>query len=366
MLDPSRSAKSSSIPWMAIGALVLVNALWGASFPMVKVMNDMADAHFGIASAAESNTFRLLASSWLLATRFTLAFVLLTVFGFRMMVRTTLREWDAGARIGVLFFAGLVLQVIGLATIPASRSGFLTSLTTVFTPMLGVVLFRTFPSRWMVMGALVALLGVMVLTGLVELDSEGIRLAKDASERWTWGDTLTTVGSIFFSMQVLSLDYYGRRMRSIALTPGMFLVTALLGWITIAAILGTPFRDWAGGSEMKLSAWWELTMQGTFLISLAVLAFFCSLVSFGMMNRFQPEVSASQAAVIYSLEPVCASTWALFIPGWLSLTTGMVHANEEITWSLLFGGLMILAANVIALYPSRNPLPTNPPSPADE
>jgi drug/metabolite transporter (DMT)-like permease len=349
----STTRHASALPWFAIGALLLVNALWGISFPVVKVLNTMSDAHFGIETANESDTFRLLASTWMLATRFTLAFVLLLLGGFRLVYETTRREWWAGASIGVLFFSGLVLQVIGLATIPASRSGFLTSLTTVFTPILGIFLFRLFPSRWMVAGALLALLGVMVLTDLIVWDESGLRLAEDAAQRWTWGDSVSTIGSMFFAVQVLLLDHYGKRMRSIALTPGMFLVTAGLSWALTAMILATPLREGTGVSSMGFGDWWALTIRGPYLTSLFVLASFCSVVSFGLMNRFQPHVTASQAAVIYSIEPVCASLWALFLPGWLSVATGMNHPNETLTRSLLVGGIMILIANVVALYPTR-------------
>jgi drug/metabolite transporter (DMT)-like permease len=341
-----------AFPWVAIGALLLVNALWGISFPVVKVLNAMSDAHFGIAEATESNTFRLLTSTWMLATRFSLAFVFLVVFCFRVVYDTTRREWLAGACIGVLFFAGIVLQVIGLASIPASRSGFLTSLTTVFTPILAVLLFRTIPSRWMVIGAILALAGVMILTELIVFEGGGVGLAGDASSRWTLGDSLTTIGSMFFAFQVLLLDYFGRRMRSLALTSGMFLVTAILSWVVTAVVLNTSLRAWTGVPAMGVTDWWQLSLQGTYIVSLVVLASLCSLVSFGLMNRYQPHVSASQAAVIYSMEPVAASTWALFLPGWLSIATGMLHPNEEVTWSLLAGGLMILIANVVALFPS--------------
>lgn len=76
------------------------------------------------------------------------------------------------------------------------------------------------------------------------------------------------------------------------------------------------------------------------------------MLAFGWMNKYQPAVSASQAAVIYSLEPVFASGWALFLPSVLAMLSGIAHQNEQITWGLLVGGLLILVANVVALYPS--------------
>jgi drug/metabolite transporter (DMT)-like permease len=103
---------------------------------------------------------------------------------------------------------------------------------------------------------------------------------------------------------------------------------------------------------MEIGDWVQLSVRPIFLVSLFGLAILCSLLAFGWMNKYQPYVSAAQAAVIYSLEPVFASSWALFLPGFLSVLSGIVHENEQVTWGLLLGGILILLANFVALYPS--------------
>jgi drug/metabolite transporter (DMT)-like permease len=252
-----------------------------------------------------------------------------------------------------MFYCGLVLQVIGLASIPASRSGFLTSLTAVFTPLFGAWIFRKYPSKWMVLGIALAVLGVVILTGLVVRTPSGFGLAPDAADRWTLGDTLTTLGSVFFAFQVLFLDHYGKKIDSVAVTPSMFLTASVLGWITVGLILGTSLKEQTGVADMAFFDWVQLSMRPIFLLALFALAILCSLLAFGWMNKFQPAITAAQAAVIYSLEPVFASTWALFLPGMLSLVSGIEYANEKVTWGLLSGGVLILLANVVALYPDR-------------
>ena len=341
-----------SFPWIPVIALVVVNALWGFSFPVVKVLNEMSDLHFGLQHENQSTAFRVIVSAWMIATRFTLALVLLGIFWNSLIRRATRQEWLAGFYIGLMFYCGLVLQVIGLATIPASRSGFLTSLTAVFTPLFGALIFRKYPTKWMVLGTALAVVGVVVLTGLVVQTPSGIGLAPDAADRWTMGDTLTTLGSVFFAFQVLFLDHYGKRINSVAVTPSMFLTAAVLGWMTVGVILGTSLKGQTGVPQMGLWDWFGLSMRPIFLVSLVGLAVLCSMLAFGWMNKYQPYVSASQAAVIYSLEPVFASAWALFLPGLLTMVSGIEHQNEQVTWSLLLGGVLILVANVVALYPS--------------
>lgn len=339
-------------PWIPVLALVVVNALWGFSFPVVKVLNEMSDLHFGVPHQHQSTVFRVIVSAWMIATRFTLALVILSLVWTSLIRKATRLEWQAGFYIGLMFYCGLVLQVIGLATIPASRSGFLTSLTAVFTPLFGALIFRKFPTKWMVLGISLAVAGVIVLTGLVVRTSTGLALAPDAADRWTLGDTLTTLGSVFFAFQVLFLDHYGKKINSVAVTPSMFLTAAVLGWMTVGFVLGTPLREQTGVPSMQFLDWVDLSKRPIFLSSLLGLAVLCSMLAFGWMNKYQPAVSASQAAVIYSLEPVFASGWALFLPSVLAMLSGIAHQNEQITWGLLVGGLLILVANVVALYPS--------------
>ena len=348
--SPAPSATANSFPWIPVIALILVNGLWGFSFPVVKVLNEMSDLQFAIAPGKESTSFRVLASAWMIATRFSIALFLLFIVWNGLIRRATLQEWKAGFYIGVMFYFGLVLQVIGLASIPASRSGFLTSLTAVFTPVFGALVFRKYPNRWMVSGIALAVIGVIVLTGLIVWTPSGFQLAEDAADRWTLGDTLTTLGSMFFAFQVLFLDHYGKRIDSVAVTPSMFLTAAVLGWLTIGLLLGTPLRSGIGVEGMELRDWTELSLKPIFLSSLGLLAVFCSLLAFGWMNKYQPYVTASQAAVIYSLEPVFASSWALFLPGLLSTLSGIKHHNEQLTFGLVVGGLLILIANFVALY----------------
>jgi drug/metabolite transporter (DMT)-like permease len=343
-----------SFPWIPVIALIFVNGLWGFSFPLVKVLNEMSDVHFGVPPHHESTVFRVLVSAWMIATRFTLALVIMCIVWNSLVRRAKPREWLAGFYIGAMFYCGLVLQVIGLASIPASRSGFLTSLTAVFTPLFGAWIFRKYPSKWMVLGIALAVLGVVILTGLVVRTPSGFGLAPDAADRWTIGDTLTTLGSVFFAFQVLFLDHYGKKIDSVAVTPSMFLTASVLGWITVGLILGTSLKEQTGVADMAFFDWVQLSMRPVFLIALFALAILCSLLAFGWMNKFQPSITAAQAAVIYSLEPVFASTWALFLPGMLSLLSGIEYLNEQVTWGLLSGGVLILLANVVALYPDRS------------
>lgn len=340
----SPSAKHVS-KWTAVVLLVFVNVLWGLSFPITKTINLQVDHHFSITADESSAALRLSAAAWLIVLRFTSALVIFAIVFPSILRRAKWAEWWAGTQIGTLFYIGLILQIIALATIPASRSGFLTSLVAVFTPLLTAVLLRVRPRLPVIIGVFVALLGVSVLTGLVVGSEKGLSFASDAWQAWTTGDTLTTLGAVFFAGQIMLVDHYGKRLDAAALTPGMFASTAIFALLTFA--LASP---WV--LETSSTGWVALSIRPRFWMLILTLSVFSSVVAFNLMNTYQHYVSASQAGIIYTLEPVFASLAAMILPGILSSMIGVEYANERLVLPMFIGGGLIVLANLISLWPA--------------
>ncbi|HAC91615.1 MAG TPA: hypothetical protein DCF63_13450 [Planctomycetaceae bacterium] len=337
----------------AIAALVVVNLLWGISFPTMKALNEVMAQVLSPGSQMSrwSLSHQVALSAWMIASRFLLAFLLLAIFLFPLVRSTSKNEWLVGGTIGILFCLGMILQVIGLGSIPASRSGFLTSLTAVYTPLLSSLIFRRTPTGKVWLGAGLAVTGVLVLSGLVPVFGLGQANPDVPRVPINRGDLWTTMAALFFTMQIMVVDYFGKRLRSAYFTPGMFLATVVVA-ATVFCLTGVS-TDGSGlpYSPQVGTSWWSMFTHWPFWILLFVLATFCSLISFLTMNRYQPSVSAPQAAVIYSSEPIFASLWAMFLPGWLAGLSGIAYSNEKLTVELLLGGLLVLIANVVALWP---------------
>ncbi len=331
----------------AILALVVVNAMWGASFPVMKCLNLEVDEHFGVTEFTASTALRTGSAAWMIAIRFAVALGLFLIFFRGTLARVRRAHVLAGVAIGTLFFIGLLCQVIGLATIPASRSGFLTSLAVVFTPLLSTLGRRRLPHATVLLGAAVALAGVSILTGLVTFESGRLSVAQDALSKWTTGDSLTTLAAFSFSGQILLVDRLGKRYDSVAFTPSMFAVVAVLASIVFAMLSGQIPEDTASFRD----DWMALATQPRFYWMIGLLCVFPSLLAFAWMNKYQPTLTAVQAAVIYTLEPVFASLWAMFLPAVLSITCAVTYGNEEFSMPLVIGGGLVLMANVLALWP---------------
>jgi drug/metabolite transporter (DMT)-like permease len=80
---------------------------------------------------------------------------------------------------------------------------------------------------------------------------------------------------------------------------------------------------------------------------MAALVLVSTLGGYLLMNRWQRAVTATEAGLIYCVEPVIASVLSLFLPALFSVWAGINYGNEQLTVRLLVGGGLITAANVI-------------------
>ena len=184
---------TTSRRFRAILALVFANVMWGVSFPLMRMINDLMDRAVPAGpdggSTIEMIVDHLTRASFYMALRFAIAMVLLAMVLPSLFRRLSRAEWLMGMGVGLPFAAGFLLQVAGLNEIPASRSGFLTSLSVVFTPLLMIAMERRGLRPAVVIGAAIALLGTAFLTGLLVPGGRfGLHLAADSTARASaWG-----------------------------------------------------------------------------------------------------------------------------------------------------------------------------------
>lgn len=318
MSPASSSQRSRAIFWLIAATLV-----WGLSFPLIKSLGQLQQA-----LVPGSGSWFVTVCT--VAPRFLLAGAVLAAVAGRRQGWPTRLELRQGVGLALFLGLGLLLQVDGLQYTDASVSAFLTQLYAVLIPLWVALRTRRLP-RWTV-GAACALVvaGVGVLG---RVDVAAFRLGR--------GEVETILGSLFFMGQILWLE---RREfapnRALPVTAAMFLVVG--AGFGAAAWLMAP-EPAALAALMRAPAWQGLTFALT-----AACTVFCFLV----MNTCQPRITATEAGLIYTLEPVSASALALFLPALISGWTGIAYSNETLTWHLVVGGVLLTAANVLVQLPA--------------
>ena len=312
----------------AIVLLTVATLVWGLSFPLIKSLGQLQQALVPGGG------------SWLVtvctvAPRFLLAGAGLALFCAWRHGRPVAPELRQGLGLALFLGLGLLLQVDGLQYTEASVSAFLTQLYAVLIPLWVAARTRRLP-RWPVWAACALVVAGVGVLGRV--DVAAFRLGR--------GEVETIIGSLFFMAQILWLErreFAGNRV--LPTTAVMFLaVGAAFG---AAAWLMAP-EPAALLALLAAPAWHGLTLTLTVA---------CTVFCFVVMNACQPRITATEAGLIYTLEPVSASALALFLPALLSGWAGIAYANEVLTWHLVVGGVLLTAANVLVQLPAGRSAP---------
>ncbi|HEX7254811.1 MAG TPA: DMT family transporter [Gaiellaceae bacterium] len=271
---------------MATLALVVVTAVWGVTFVQVK------DA------VALYPLLAFLAVRYLIATASLAPVALLRLRG---LGRDGL---VAGSILGGLVALGIGLQTAGLERTTVTSTGFITGLYVLFTPLLGLALFRTPIPRqlWLAVG--LALVGLALLSGVPEGSATG--------------DALVLASTVAQALQIVMVERYANRFDAFALT-----------WVEVASAaavflaLALAFGDLS--VPRGTTVWAALIVTGLFAVAFAYL----------VQIWAQRRVSATRIAIIFSLETVFAGLFGYLLAGDRIGTLGLVGCG------VIFVGILI-------------------------
>jgi drug/metabolite transporter (DMT)-like permease len=325
----------------AVVQLILATAAWGISFPVFKMLFDVQRAR--VPAAADSHTGSVFLASHAIAFRALGAAALFLLLRPRLLSGLTRKEWRQGLLLGFFGGTGLILQADALHYTSATVSAFLTQFYCVLLPLWVCLRKREWPALRLVAATLLVLGGITILSGLVQLKDGGLSVERFSLGRGEWETLLATV---FFTVQILLLERPSwRANRMIPVSVLMFLGFAACALPAVLITSPSP------GAIMGVY------QQPQEFVLIGVIIVFCTFYAYTAMNRWQPHVSATEAGLIYCLEPVFTALYVMFLPAILAVWTGVPYANQALTLTTLAGGGLITAANVILQLPRRRTTP---------
>lgn len=304
--------------------LLLANAFWGLSFPLMKAAGQLTER-----ISPEANPWFF--TAMMLMPRFIIAAVVLALILGKGVRSITASEWKQGLTLGIFAVLGMVLQADGLQYTEASTSAFLSQLYAILIPLWMAVRWRKNP------GVLVWVCVLLVLVGggiLSQFDWKEMYLGR--------GETETLIASVFFMGQILTLER--REFRANRVLPITFVMFAVEGVAFGGMAFATAPSPSVIFTAMTLPAWWGFTLA---------LTVFCTLGAFLLMNKWQPHIPATEAGLLYCAEPIFSSAFSLFLPGLFSAWALISYANETLTPHMLIGGGLITVANGLLQFRSR-------------
>lgn len=276
-------------PLQADLALIVVTFIWGSTFTVVK------------------SSLEHVSPILFVALRFWIATGILFLLMPGRLRGLSARSLRHGMLLSVVLFGGFVLQTLGLRSTNPSYSAFITALSVLLVPLLGLILFRHRPRIQTMAGVTLATLGLWILLvkiGRISLGS---------------GETLTLACAFLFALQILLLG------RFVALTDFRQLMLLQMAGVSVLCTLLAPFLEIP-------SFQWHPRLPAYFFVT-GVLA---TAFAFYVQARAQQFTTPNRAALIFSLEPFFAALFAYWM-------LGQVLTARE--W---FGGALILLGILVS------------------
>lgn len=268
--------------WQANLVLLIAGATWGMGF-------------VAQATAMDSiGPFLFIALRFIVASVVVLPFALIESGRLKssQAIPLVTSDWLKFCLIGTCLFAGMATQQVGLLSTSVTNSGFLTGLYVVFTPLLGIVLFREFPHRITWVAAILALTGIFLLSG-------------GDLGKLVIGDALTIGSAAFWALQVVMIArFVGQSGRPLALSLVQFVVTGAIA--LVCALLWEPIL-WSGILAAAPQILYAGVVASGFAFTLQVVG--------------QRYTSAPQAAIFLSSEAPFAALFAFL---WLGERIGLI------------------------------------------
>jgi len=264
------------------GLLLGVAAIWGGAFVVMK------------------DTLHRLDVNSFLALRFIIATAILILLRPQALGHIDRKFLFKGALIGTFLGAGYILQSFGLTMTTVAKTGFITGLYVVFTPLFAALVLRKRINRWQWISVALATLGLALLS------YNGVNIAT--------GDVLVFLSAAAFAAHIVALGEWSSAMDVYALTIVQLGTCAV---ITTLASLKSGFH-----LPPDHGVWWAIIYTAVFATS----------VAFIFQTWAQSFMPATTVAVVLTMEVVFAA--------WF----GVWFGHETMRTKILFGGLMVIAA----------------------
>lgn len=275
--------------------LVLAALSWGSTYYLIK------------GSLGSVNPVTLVGYRFVLAAA---VLGLMLILRRRHPVKRLFSNLIPGLVLGLLTWLICVPQTIGLGYTSATNSAFISGLYLAFLPIFSLIFFKKLPTRVGLVALGLSLTGLWLLTG--------------GPSRINVGDLLTLIAAAASAGYILLASSY-RKLDPYILSFQAFLAVGLSS-LVIVVIKGLPMRVSSVGA-------WQVIL---FLAVVpTVFAYVVELVA-------EKKLNPTRTAVILALDPVFGALFA-----W---TAG----KEQFYASHAFGGLLIVAAIVVASLPFRS------------
>jgi drug/metabolite transporter (DMT)-like permease len=282
----------------AVVLIATTAAVWGLGFPMTRFALEG-----GISAGA------------LMSVRFLIAGILMVIILRVKRVRLVRRGLLDGLWLGLLLAVLFWSQTDGMRFTTTAKSGFITGLYVLFTPLIAVVIGQRIKLA-SALGAVIATYGLYLL----------VHLPGGVWSGWNRGDLETLVCATLCAVHIVLMGVFARRTDAWLLAGTQVIVAGIVS-LVVTVFLPAPYGYQHAAQALS---------QPTVVASLLYLAMFSTVFAFWGQAIAQTQLGPTEAAVLFSVEPVTAALLSVF---WL---------KEPMTVQQAVGGALIVFAMIVS------------------
>jgi len=274
--------------------LILVTLIWGLTFPLIE----------NAVVAVDPSVF--------VVVRFLLGGISLLPFLLKNILQSNKAVIKGAVILSLFNAAGYLFQTIGMQTETAARGAFITGISVIIIPFVAPLFHLGRIKGYDILCAFIAFTGLYILC---EPSLNNVHIG----DIWILLCAITTAFAVSY-LQKITLHL--KNLNALAFFQ-----------ITFTGLAAMPFT-------IRQNVWsFQTLLQKDVLIGILFCTFFATSLALLLQTRFQRYITASRAALIFTLEPLFG---ALF---------GYLINNETLSWNAAIGGSIILAGMLLSELP---------------
>jgi len=273
--------------YLVVSLVLTVAAIWGSAFVVMK------------------DTLHRINVSSFLGWRFLIATCVMAAIRPQALKHIRGKFLVKGVVVGSLLGGGYLFQTFGLTQTTVAKTGFITGLYAIFTPLFAAGLFKKHVSK--IQWAATAL----AFAGLAMLSFKGLSIGV--------GESLVLVSAILFAGHIIALSEWSNGMDTYALT--------LIQMAMVSAI------SFLGGFKQGIEAPHDSGVWQA-IVYTAVLA---SAFAFLVQTWTQSFMAATSIGILLTMEYIFAAVF------------GVILGHETLALRTLLGGSLVIIAMVVII-----------------
>ena len=221
-----------------------------------------------------------------------------------------------GIILGIILFLGYTTQTFALVYTQSSIVAFLTGFFVILVPIIGYIFFKSKLSINIIIASFISIIGLYLLTSSSNFD-------------FNKGELFALICAVFFALHIIITGKLSQNTD--------IFVTVLIQFFVVS-ILSLIFSLFLEEKTLNID------FNYSFIKALIITSIFATVYAFIVQSYMQQFISDNKTAIIFTLEPLSAAFYGMYI------------GNEVLSFTQIIGASFIIVATIIAQVKiSKNP-----------